>query len=277
MTSDFSNITSDQPLVLVGGGRMGSALLSGWLAAGVEPAAVSVIEPFAETRQQLAEACPGVSLVEDAGAVQGQPSVVVLAVKPQVMGDVVSGLPNWQGALFISIAAGKTISFFEDHLGADASIIRVMPNTPAAVGAGMSVAVGNGNVSKDAQELATALLQATGMVDWVDDEALIDAVTAVSGSGPAYVFHLVEAMAAAGVRAGLTPELAEKLARQTVIGSGVLMREDTSDAATLRQNVTSPGGTTQAALDVLMDNGVMVDLMVRAIAAARKRSEELSG
>ena len=152
-----------------------------------------------------------------------------------------------------------------------------MPNTPAAVGAGMSVAVGNGNVSKDAQELATALLQATGMVDWVDDEALIDAVTAVSGSGPAYVFHLVEAMAAAGVRAGLTPELAEKLARQTVIGSGVLMREDTSDAATLRQNVTSPGGTTQAALDVLMDNGVMVALMVRAIAAARKRSEELSG
>lgn len=277
MTADLGNITSDQPLVLIGGGRMGSAMLAGWLAAGVTPAAVTVVEPFAETRQQLAAACTGVVLVEDASAVQGQPSVVLLAVKPQVMGDVLAALPTWQGALFISIAAGKTISFFADYLGADAAIIRVMPNTPAAVGAGMSVAVGNGNVSKDAQELATALLQATGMVDWVDDEALIDAVTAVSGSGPAYVFHLVEAMAAAGVRAGLAPELAEKLARQTVIGSGVLMREDAADAATLRQNVTSPGGTTQAALDVLMDNGAMVDLMVRAIAAARKRSEELSG
>jgi pyrroline-5-carboxylate reductase len=277
MTAEFSNITSDQPLVLIGGGRMGSAMLSGWLAAGVAPAAVTVVEPFAQARQQLADACPGVVLVEDAAAVQGQPSVVVLAVKPQVMGDVLAALPDWPGALFISIAAGKTLSFFEGYLGAEAAIIRVMPNTPAAVGAGTSVAVGNAHVSEGAQALATALLQATGMVDWVNDEALIDAVTAVSGSGPAYVFHLVEAMAAAGVRAGLTSELAEKLARQTVIGSGVLMREDPSDAATLRQNVTSPGGTTQAALDVLMDNGAMVDLLVRAIAAARKRSEELSG
>jgi pyrroline-5-carboxylate reductase len=277
MTAEFSSIRSDAPLLLIGGGRMGAAMLSGWLASGLDVAAVAVVEPFKGTRQALVANHPGLTVVSSIDAIPASPSVVILAVKPQVMDDVMAPLQPLQGTLFISIAAGKTLGYFESHLGADRSIIRVMPNTPAAVGAGISVAVGNAQVSSENRALATALLGAVGMVEWVDDETLIDAVTAVSGSGPAYVFHLVEAMAQAGVDAGLGADLAMKLARQTVIGSGVLMTADDSDAGTLRQNVTSPGGTTQAALDVLMGDGRLQALMTEAIAAAKKRSTELSG
>jgi pyrroline-5-carboxylate reductase len=277
MTAEFSSIRSDAPLLLIGGGRMGAAMLSGWLASGLDVAAVAVVEPFEGTRQALVANHPGLTVVSSIDAIPASPSVVILAVKPQVMDDVMAPLQPLQGTLFISIAAGKTLGYFESHLGADRSIIRVMPNTPAAVGAGISVAVGNAQVSSENRALATALLGAVGMVEWVDDETLIDAVTAVSGSGPAYVFHLVEAMAQAGVDAGLGADLAMKLARQTVIGSGVLMTADDSDAGTLRQNVTSPGGTTQAALDVLMGDGRLQALMTEAIAAAKKRSTELSG
>jgi pyrroline-5-carboxylate reductase len=277
MTADFSSIRSENPLVLIGGGRMGAAMLSGWLAGGLDLSAVCVVEPFTKTQEDLRAAHPGLHVVASTDVLAVAPSIVILAVKPQVMDDVMAPLQDWGKALFISIAAGKTLGYFEGHLGTDRAIIRVMPNTPAAVGAGISVAVGNGPVSANQKSLATALLQAVGMVDWVEDESLIDAVTAVSGSGPAYVFHLVEAMTQAGVDAGLEPELASKLARQTVIGSGVLMANDTADAATLRQNVTSPGGTTQAALDVLMGDGRLVDLMRETIAAAKKRSIELSG
>ncbi len=277
MTAEFSSIRSDAPLLLIGGGRMGAAMLSGWLASGLDAAAVSVVEPYEGTRQALVATHPGLTVVSSIDAISASPSVVILAVKPQVMDDVMAPLQLLQGALIISIAAGKTLGYFETHLGADRSIIRVMPNTPAAVGAGISVAVGNAQVSSQNRALATALLAAVGMVEWVDDETLIDAVTAVSGSGPAYVFHLVEAMAQAGVDAGLDADLAMKLARQTIIGSGVLMTADVSDARTLRQNVTSPGGTTQAALDVLMGDGRLQALMTEAIAAAKKRSTELSG
>lgn len=277
MSAEFSSIERSKPLVLIGGGRMGAALLSGWLAGGLDVAAVTVVEPFDAAQDALRKAYPDLNIVATAEAVSATPSVVVLAVKPQIMDDVMAPVAAWTDALFVSIAAGKTLHYFEGHLGADRAIIRIMPNTPAAVGAGISVAVGNGNITASHRALATALLDAVGMVEWVEDEALIDAVTAVSGSGPAYVFLLVEAMTQAGITAGLDADLAGKLARQTVIGSGVLMREDATDAATLRQNVTSPGGTTKAALDVLMDNDRLVKLMTQAIAAAKKRSTELSG
>ncbi|TDI59815.1 MAG: pyrroline-5-carboxylate reductase [Alphaproteobacteria bacterium] len=276
MTAKLSSIQSENPLVLIGGGRMGAAMLSGWLAGGLDVSAVTVVEPFETTREALSASHAGLQVVSSIDDVAATPSIVILAVKPQVMGDVMAPLRAWDKALFVSIAAGKTLGYFEAHLGADRSIIRVMPNTPAAVGAGISVAVGNAQVTADHKSLATALLQAVGMVDWVEDEGLIDAVTAVSGSGPAYVFHLVEAMTQAGIAAGLDAPLASRLARQTVIGSGVLMAEDDADAATLRQNVTSPGGTTQAALDVLMGDNRLVDLLTEAIAAAKKRSTELS-
>ena len=277
MTTSLSDIDARNPLVLIGGGRMGAAMLSGWLAGGLSSDAVTVVEPFEGTRQDLIDAHDGLQVVADISDVAATPSVVVLAVKPQIMDDVMAPVSAWADALFVSVAAGKTLGYFEGHLGADCAIIRVMPNTPAAVGAGISVAVGNSRVTDDQRSLTTELLQAVGMVDWVGDEGLMDAVTAVSGSGPAYVFLLVECMTEAGIKAGLSPDLAARLARQTVIGSGVLMQADDADAATLRQNVTSPGGTTQAALDVLMAQGGMAELLVQAIRAAADRSVELSG
>jgi pyrroline-5-carboxylate reductase len=176
----------------------------------------------------------------------------------------------------VSIMAGRTIGFLEKHLP-NAAVVRAMPNTPAAIGRGITVAVGNRRVTAKARKLAHGLLAATGSVEWVDDEALMDAVTAVSGSGPAYVFLLAEAMAQAGTDAGLPAALAEKLARETVAGSGELLHRSPEPAATLRQNVTSPGGTTAAALEVLMGNDGVTPLMTRAVAAATKRGKDLAG
>ena len=277
MNTKLTDIKAENPLVLIGGGRMGSAMLSGWLAGGLSVSAVTVVEPFESTQNALREDHPGLRVVAGIADVLGAPGVVVLAVKPQMMDDVLAVLGAWSDALYVSIAAGKTLSYFEAGLGGTSAIVRVMPNTPAAVGAGISVAVGNGHVSADQQALVTVLLQSVGLVDWVEDEGLIDAVTAVSGSGPAYVFLLTEAMTEAGIVAGLAPELSARLARQTVIGSGTLMHEDDASAATLRKNVTSPGGTTKAALDVLMDDDRLVKLMTEAIMAAKERSTELSG
>jgi pyrroline-5-carboxylate reductase len=181
------------------------------------------------------------------------------------------------GTVFLSIAAGRPIAFFEQHLGADAVIVRSMPNTPAAVGRGITVLCGNAHVTDDQRAVCQTLLEAVGEVAWVEDEKLLDPVTAVSGSGPAYVFLLMETLAQAGVAAGLEPALAEKLARATVIGSGELAHLSSDPAAILRKNVTSPGGTTAAALDVLMaDNGLQA-LMTRAVDAATRRSRELAG
>jgi pyrroline-5-carboxylate reductase len=211
-----------------------------------------------------------------------KPEVVVLAVKPQSMNAVLPGLAKFARAqtVFLSIAAGKTLKALAQGLGATASparIVRTMPNTPAAVRQGITVAVAGAGVDQPQRQRCDQLLRAVGEVMWVDDEALLDPVTAVSGSGPAYVFLLVEAMAQAGEKAGLPAELAMRLARATVTGSGELLRRSSEPASQLRQNVTSPGGTTAAALQVLMAPGALQKLFDEAIDAATRRSRELAG
>jgi pyrroline-5-carboxylate reductase len=213
---------------------------------------------------------PGPKVKADAAA-------VVIAVKPQTAPDAVPplGLHVSKSTLVLSIMAGRTIGFLEKALPPGTAIVRAMPNTPAAIGRGITVAVANAKVSPRQRKLAGDLLAAIGKVEWVSDEAFIDAVTALSGSGPAYVFLLAEAMTKAGIAAGLPPALAARLARETVAGSGELLHRSDIDAATLRQNVTSPGGTTAAALEVLMGPGGFDELLTKAIAAATKRSRDL--
>jgi pyrroline-5-carboxylate reductase len=264
-------------LVLVGAGKMGGAMLEGWLARGLAPASVIVAEP--QPSQDIsALATRGVTVTPTIDKASTA-NVVVLAIKPQSAPEVVPGLASLIGAstLLVSIMAGRTIAFLAGALGREAAIVRAMPNTPAAIGRGISVAVGNARVGAKERDLTTRLLAAAGKVEWVEDEALIDAVTAVSGSGPAYVFFLAEALAQAGIAAGLPPKLAATLARETVAGSGELLHRSPLDPATLRQNVTSPGGTTAAALAVLMGPEGLQQIMTKAIAAATKRSRELAG
>lgn len=264
-------------LLLVGAGKMGSALLGGWLAQGIAARDLHVVEPDAAARKQMADR--GVAASETASALPAAlaPETILFAVKPQSMDDVVPAYARYADrALYVSIAAGKPIAYFEKHLGGEAAIVRVMPNTPAAVGRGMSVLTANARTTSAQRARAGELLAAVGEVAWIDDESLMDAVTALSGSGPAYVFLLVECMADAGVAAGLDPDLAKQLARATVIGSGELMLRSGEDAASLRKNVTSPGGTTEAALKVLMASGGLQALMERAIRAATERSRELA-
>jgi len=205
-----------------------------------------------------------------------KPQVVIFAVKPQALAETVQDYKAYAGALFLSVAAGKPIAFFEKHLGAGAKIVRSMPNTPAAVGKAITVAVANKNVSGAEKEQAARLLGAIGAVVWVEKESLLNPVTALSGSGPAYVFLLIETLTKAGIHIGLEAEMAEKLARHTVIGSAALAEADPSPAAQLRQNVTSPGGTTEAALKTLMAHPGIQELFDRALKAAAKRAEELS-
>jgi pyrroline-5-carboxylate reductase len=265
------------PLLLVGCGRMGSALLEGWLARGVKSEEVKVVEPAAADAARR----HGIAVVADAAALPAAfaPEVVVLAVKPQVMEQATLPLVRFArpGAVMLSIAAGKTIAGFAARFGDGAAIVRAMPNTPAAVGRGVTAACANRQVSAALRQRCDALLAAVGDVIWIDDEALLDAVTAVSGSGPAYVFLLIECLADAGIAAGLAPDVAARLARATVCGSGELAFRSTEAAATLRQNVTSPGGTTQAALDILMAPDGLRPLLVKAVAAAARRSRELAG
>ena len=267
----------DGPLLLVGCGKMGGALLAGWLEQGLAAVQVSIVEPFAEAR--AAFAAKGVTCVSHVDELDAAlaPAVVVLAVKPQHMPDA---LPLYRhlarpGTVFLSIAAGTTIGFFENQLGQEAAIVRAMPNTPSAIGRGISVLCANGRVSAAQRETCEFLMDAVGEVAWIEEEALMDPVTAVSGSGPAYVFLLVETLARAGVEAGLPEELAVRLARETVAGAGELVRRSEEAAATLRRHVTSPGGTTQAALEVLMAEDGLQSLMTRAVAAAKRRSQEL--
>jgi pyrroline-5-carboxylate reductase len=255
---------------------MGGAMLQGWLALGLDPKKVSVFEPQ-PAPDILALAQQGVTINPPAGAI-ASPDVAILAVKPQVAPDVMASVAKTIGAntLVISIMAGRTLAFLEQHCPG-AAIVRAMPNTPAAIGRGITVAVPNAKVSPAQRKLADDLLAATGAIEWVDDEALIDAATAVSGSGPAYVFLLTEALAKAGIAAGLPQPLAENLARATVSGSGELLRRSPLDPATLRKNVTSPAGTTAAALDILMGPDGLEKLMRDAVAAAARRSRELAG
>ncbi|HEY4134709.1 MAG TPA: pyrroline-5-carboxylate reductase [Alphaproteobacteria bacterium] len=267
------------PIVLVGGGKMGAALLAGWLAEGVAVSDVIVVEPHAETAMALAARHKVKVVTETPAAFETAPTLVLFAVKPQSL-DAVA--PLYKACVapetcFLSIAAGKTLGYFEKHLGKDAAIVRAMPNTPAAVGRGMTVLIANGGVSEEQMDFCETLLRAVGEVRWAVEESQFDAVTAVSGSGPAYVFLLIECLAQAGVDAGLPADLAMDLARATVTGSGELAHKSDEPAATLRRNVTSPGGTTAAALDVLMGEDGLQRIMTKAIAAAAKRSKELAG
>ncbi len=265
-------------LILVGAGKMGGAMLEGWLSLGLDPARVVALDPY--PGPAMAELCrtSGARLNPPRDALS-PPDVLVLAVKPQMFDAAAPDLAPLVGpaTLVLSIMAGKTIGNIEARLPAKA-IVRAMPNTPAAVGRGITGAAASRAVTPAQRAMADALLTAIGRVEWVANEDLIDAVTAVSGSGPAYVFYLVECMAAAGVAAGLPEDIAMRLARATVEGSGeLLFRDAATPAAQLRVNVTSPGGTTAAALDVLMAPGGLSALMGRAIAAAKRRSGELAG
>ncbi len=258
-------------LVLLGCGKMGTALLTGWLAAGVPPDSVWVIEP------NPTDWLKGTGVHLNRG-VPAAPAVALLAVKPQMMG---AALPALQAlgngrTLFVSIAAGTTIASFEAALGDRTPIVRTMPNTPAMVGRGITAICRNAHVPDAGFALARELMAAVGQVVELAGEHQIDAVTGVSGSGPAYVFHLIEAMAAAGEAEGLSPEVAMQLARATVCGAGELAFQSPETAAQLRINVTSPGGTTAAALAVLMDEGSgFPPLLKRAVKAAADRGREL--
>jgi pyrroline-5-carboxylate reductase len=264
-------------IVLVGCGQMGSAMLRGWLA-GKAAGSYAVVEPMGIP--PALSPVPGIAWHKDAAELSGAvaPDAVVFAVKPQVFDDVVPAYRRWAGpaTVFMSIAAGKTISGMTRHLGPDAAIVRAMPNTPAAIGRAISVACANPHVGAAQRRLCEGLLAAIGESAWVDDEGLMDAVTAVSGSGPAYVFLLIEALAAAGARAGLPAELALRLAKATVAGAGELALRAGEAPGRLRENVTSPGGTTRAALDILMGAEGLPELMDRAVAAATRRSRELA-
>lgn len=268
--------TAANTVVLVGCGKMGSALLRGW-AAKAAAARFLVVEP--------AGAAPGFEAAADivwrrtADEVSREPApdAVVFAVKPQIIDSVLPGYRRWAGpqTLFVSIVAGKTLSGIARHLG-PAAVVRTMPNTPAAIGRGITVACANAQATAPQRRLCESLLAAAGESAWVEDEALLDAVTAVSGSGPAYVFLLIEALARAGEAQGLPPDLAVQLARSTVAGSGELARLSAAGPAQLRADVTSPGGTTQAALDVLTAKDGLSPLIRRAVAAAAARSRELA-
>jgi pyrroline-5-carboxylate reductase len=268
MTMDH---VAENGLVLLGCGKMGSAMLQGWLAGGLPPASVWVIDPNPSDWLRGT----GVNINADLPAV---PAIVLVAVKPQMMGDALPVMRDrGNGAtLFVSVAAGTPISAFEAALGGQTPIVRAMPNTPAAVGRGITAIIGNAHASAAQLDLADMLLQAVGQVVRLEDEGQMDAVTGLSGSGPAYVFHMIECMARAGEAQGLTPDLALQLAQATVAGAGALAEAADETPAQLRQNVTSPNGTTQAGLEVLMDEDTgLPPLMARTVAAAADRSREL--
>jgi pyrroline-5-carboxylate reductase len=271
-TLSLANIKG--PIVLAGAGKMGGAMLSGWLARGLDVNGVVVIEPH-PSDDIRALATKGLRLNPAARDI-GAAATLVVALKPQMFREAQAMLRSFAGpaTLVVSIMAGATIASIDEVCGGVA--VRAMPNTPAAIGRGITVAVAAKTVTGAQRDVADALLRATGSVEWIDDESLMDAVTAVSGSGPAYVFLLAEELASAGVEAGLPVELAAKLARETVAGSGELLHRSDLEPAKLRQNVTSPGGTTAAALEVLMGPDGMTSLLARAVAAATKRSKELA-
>lgn len=262
------------PVMLVGAGKMGLALARGWLDAGLPPGNLLLVDPNpGEAAHELAEDF-GLTISGEAAGLQ--PNVLVLAVKPQVIDPVMASLLPVIGphTLAVSIVAGIDIARLSRGLDMG-RVVRTMPNTPAQIGKGITGAVAGPAIGPQDRDVAEALLGAAGPVVWFDDEAQLDAVTAVSGSGPAYVFHLVEALAAAGRRQGLPDAIALQLARQTVIGSAALLEADPASPEVLRQNVTSPNGTTQAGLAVLMGENGLTELIDRTVDAARRRSEEL--
>lgn len=263
-------------ILLVGCGKMGGALLAGWLDQGIDPGGVVVVDPHYDA----AEAPAGVRSFASAASLPGDfsPDVILLAVKPQVMDEVLPPYARFGRAVFLSIAAGRTIASIARSLGDGAAIVRAMPNTPASVRRGVTGLIANDNVTETQRKLCDHLVTAVGEAVWVEEESQLDAVTALSGSGPAYLFLMAEALTEAGERLGLPAAVAEKLARATVAGSGELLRQSPLPAAILRQNVTSPNGTTFAALQVLMqEKDGLSDLMRRATEAAARRARELAG
>ncbi|CAN7310853.1 pyrroline-5-carboxylate reductase [Pararhizobium sp. LjRoot235] len=271
------SMNASGPIVLIGAGNMGGAMLAGWLKSGIAGSNILVIDPGPAPAMAKLIADNGVRHETTASA-DLKAGVLFLAVKPQMMATVLPPLKDLVGSetVVVSVAAGTTLSFMQSHLG-EAAMVRAMPNTPAMIGRGVTGAFANAAVSATQRDLVHNLLKVSGPVEWVETEADIDAVTAVSGSGPAYVFYLVECMAEAGRKAGLQADLAMRLARETVAGAGELLHQSPDDASKLRQNVTSPGGTTAAALSILMADDGMQPLFDKAIAAARKRAEELAG
>jgi pyrroline-5-carboxylate reductase len=271
-------LPGSRPLLLVGAGKMGGAMLDGWLQRGLEAHRVTVLDPQLEVARA--------AFLHDAGAnVASTPAeagdrdyaFVVLAVKPQAMTDVLGEVSHLApaDAVVVSVAAGVRLATLEAAFPKEQPIVRTIPNTPAQIGMGMTVAAPNANVAEAQRYAVDELLAAVGQVAWVDDEALIDAVTAVSGSGPAYIFLLAECLAEAAREAGLSDELSEILARQTVAGAGALLGQSPLPAGELRRNVTSPGGTTAAALEILMAENGLKPLLIRAVAKAKQRSIEL--
>jgi pyrroline-5-carboxylate reductase len=265
-----------ETLTLVGAGKMGGAMLEGWLSIGVKGAGITLLDPHISDEMQALAASHGMSVNP---AAPKPAEVVVLATKPQMLDTAAPAVQALIGpkTLLISILAGKTLGDLSARLPNANAIVRAMPNLPASVRRGVTAAAAGKGVSEAQRQLADALLAGVGKVEWLGDEGLIDAVTAVSGSGPAYVFNMVECLAAAGVAAGLPADIAGRLARATIEGAGEMLFQSPLPPATLRQNVTSPGGTTAAALEVLMADNGLAPLMRRAVAAAKRRAEELSG
>jgi pyrroline-5-carboxylate reductase len=277
MTSSLSVPVLPGPIVLIGAGNMGGAMALGWVKSGIQPAAIIAADPSPPEAMRTRFSDAGIGFVSSAPD-DLKAGVLFVAVKPQVMAQVLPDYRKLVGpeTIVVSVAAGKTLAFLGEHLG-DAAMVRAMPNTPAMIGRGVTGAFANARVTPAQRKLVDALLNVSGPVEWVETEALIDAVTAVSGSGPAYVFYLVECMAEAGRKLGLPADLAMRLARATVSGAGELLHQMPGAPSELRQNVTSPGGTTAAALSVLMAEGGMQPLFDAAIRAARDRAEELAG
>ena len=271
----LSSLSPSQPLALIGAGKMGGALLAGWLDRGLHPRAVVVVDPSPPEDSKAILAKAGIAAVATPRNVVAR--VIVVAVKPQIIAGVLPELRRMigPGTIVLSIAAGSTLANLEAGLG-PAAIVRSIPNTPAQVERGATAAIANHRLDAAGKALVTALLEAVGVVAWVADEALIEVATAVSGSGPAYVFLLAECLAEAAIAEGLPAELAHRLARATVSGAGELLEQSELSPAQLRKNVTSPNGTTAAALSILMGEHGLAPLMRQAVAAARRRTRELS-
>jgi pyrroline-5-carboxylate reductase len=274
----MSDAALPRSLVLVGAGKMGGAMLEGWLKVGLVPQGVTVLDP--RPSDEMTALCSRHGIALNPAEPAREPEALVLATKPQMLDTAAEAVGRLVGpeTLVVSILAGKTMGNLRARLPGARAVVRAMPNLPASIGRGATGAAASPEVTPAQRQMADALLRANGIVEWVGSEDLIDAVTAVSGSGPAYVFYLVECLAEAGVAAGLPQDLATRLARQTITGAGELLFQSDLTPATLRQNVTSPGGTTAAALAILMaDEGGLRSLMSEAVAAAKQRAEDLSG
>lgn len=267
--------SSDLTATILGCGKMGSAMLSLWLEKSIISHA-TVIDPSLLPEPFMKDSRVTHQPIFDGSVIDTD--ILILAVKPQILDLATEALKSHVSdkCLVLSIAAGKSLASIEAIFGNMQPIIRVMPNTPASIGQGASVAIANSNTSDQQKLSANTLLGLLGTLHWIEDETLMNAVTALSGSGPAYIFYLIEVLSKAGEETGLAPDLARDLARQTVIGSAALAKsEESTPASTLRENVTSPGGTTQAALDVLMD-GKLQEIYINALKSAQKRGEELN-